>query len=133
MINSIVVLLYLTSRVGILNPQYVAPNNIEASINCFKTLPKPILTSEPMYQLPWISGNNYPFHFLVSHHYPINVSQGLEKLYDFGGIEGMLDSGLISSVVAYPHDFERENYEVTSQNSSDCNHFGSVYVNKQIE
>jgi len=130
-INSIVVLLYLTSQVGILNPQFSA-SNVEASINCFKDLPKPILTSEPMYQLPWISGNHYPFHLLVSHHYPINVAQDLEKLYDFGGIQGMLDSGLIASVVPYPLDFEHKNYQMISQSSSDCDHLGLVYVNKRM-
>ena len=130
-INAVVVLLYLTSRIGILNPQF-ARHNAEASIKCFKTLPKPIFTFEPMYQLPWISGNNYPFHFLLSHHYPFNVEQDLEGLYELGGIQGMLDIGLINSVVPYPLDFEHENYEVINRRSSDCDHLGLVYVNKKM-
>ena len=86
-----------------------------------------------MYQLPWISGNNYPFHFLISHHYPFNVAQGLEGLYEFGGIQGMLDTGLIASVVSPTLDFEQRGYDEISQGLSDCDHFESVYINTKVD
>ena len=96
-VNAVFILLILSGATGEISKRYEHRQNI-ALFECSKSLPRPVYSQAVYLNLPWMLGGEPGGRSFIPG-YTYWTEKGREKVYERGGIEGLIKEGYFGSLL----------------------------------